>query len=304
MIEAAARWTARGISLLVLGPLAAWGGGQVSNADGSVAATLLTGASLGAGLPALAVVAGCLLAAAVVGARLGDRHEAVLNLGLVLAWVAWTGGRMEEVFRATAGAGPLVLLAVEGLVMMGLVLAACVAADRFSRRTVDAEGLSTSGASITGALRHKAGLPVLGVAMAVGLASAWLFGRYGGAGQGLGAAFLGGLIGGVFATQAYESLTKNEKKPPVGSTGVLLPALAGMLLAGALAPLIGIASPGPGRLLDGIARGTLPGWVLVSPASWAAGAMLGVPMGVSLLRSAGKQDAEGAMARAMIRGSV
>lgn len=304
MIEAAARWTARGISLLVLGPLAAWGGGLVSNADGSVAATLLTGASLGAGLPALAIVAGCLLAAAVVGARLGDRHEAVLNLGLVLAWVAWTGGRMEEVFRAVSGAGPLVLLAVEGLVMAGLVLAACVVADRFSRRSTEAEGLSTSVASLTDAVRSKAGVPVLGVAFALGLASAWLFARYGGAGQGLGAAFLGGLIGGVFATQAYESLTKHEKKPASGSTGVLLPALAGMLLAGAVAPLIGIASPGPGRLLEGIARGTLPGWVLVSPASWAAGAMLGVPMGVSLLRSAGKQDAEGAMARSLIRGSV
>ena len=52
---------------------------------------------------ALAVVAGCLVAAAVVGARLGDRHEAVLNLGFVLAWVAWSGGRMEEVFRAASG---------------------------------------------------------------------------------------------------------------------------------------------------------------------------------------------------------
>jgi hypothetical protein len=304
MIEAAARWTARGISLLVLGPLAAWGGGLVSNADGSVAPTLLTGASLGAALPALAVVAGCLVAAAVVGARLGDRHEAVLNLGFVLAWVAWSGGRMEEVFRAASGVGPLVLLAVEGLAIAVLVLGACVVADRFSRRAAEAEGLSTSAGSVTGALRFKAGLPVAGVAMAAGLASAWLFARYGGAGQGLGAAFLGGLIGGVFASQAYESLTKNEKKTPLGSTGVVLPALAGMLLAGMVAPLIGIASPGPGRLLEGIARGTLPGWVLVSPASWAAGAMLGIPMGVSLLRSAGKQDPEGAMARAMIRGSI
>jgi hypothetical protein len=304
MIEAAARWTARGISLLVLGPLAAWGGGLVSKADGSVPATLLTGASVGAGLPALAVVAGCLLAAAVVGARLGDRHEAVLNLGFVLAWVAWSGGRMEQVFRVSTGSGPLVLLAVEGLMIAVLVLGSCVVADRFSRRTAEAEGLSTSVSSLVGALRFKAGAPVAGVAMAAGLASAWLFARYGGAGQGLGSAFLGGVLGGALAAQTYESLKKNEKSTPLGSTGVVVPALVGLLLAGAVAPLIGIASPGPGRLLEGIARGTLPGWVLVSPASWAAGAMLGIPMGVSLLRSAGKQSAEGVGTRATPRGSV
>ncbi len=305
MIEAAARWTARGISLLVLGPLAAWGGSLVSAADGSAAATLLTGASLGAAVPALVVVVGCVLAAAVVAARLGDRHEAVLNIGFVLAWLAWTGGRMEEVFRASGGGtGPLVLLAVEGVLIAALVLGACAAADRFSRRTSEAEGLSASVSSVVGALRFKAGVPVMLVATAAGLASAWLFARYGGAGQGVGAAFLGGLIGGVFASQAYESLTKNEKRTPVGVTGIVAPALAGMLLAGVVGPLMGIASPGPGRLVEGIARGTLPGWVLVSPAAWAAGAMVGIPAGVSLLRSAGKQDEEGAAARALMRGGV
>ncbi len=275
---------------------------MVSAADGSAAPTLLTGASLGAALPALIVVTGCVLLAAAVAARLGDRHEAILNIGFVLAWLAWTGGRMEDAFRVTAGAGPLVWLAVEGLLMAGLVLGACVVADRLSRRAGEAEGLSTSVASVMGALRFKAGVPVMLVAAVVGLASAWLFARYGGAGQGVGAAFLGGLIGGVFASQAYESLTKNEKQTPLGVTGIMVPAMAGMLLAGVVGPLIGVASPGPGRLVEGIARGTLPGWLLVSPASWAAGALVGVPAGVSLLRSAGKQDEEGAAARAVMRG--
>ncbi len=302
MIEAAARWTARGISLLVLGPVAAWGGGLVTNADGSVAATLLTGHTAAAGIPALAVVSGCLLAASLVGARLGDRHEAILNLGLVLAWVGWTGGRMEEIFRATPGNGPLVVLAIEGLALACLVLLACAVADRFSRRGAEAEGLTTSIRACRLAIRSKAGVPVLAVAMAAGLASAWLFARYGGAGQGLGAAFLGGLIGGVFAAQAHESLSKNDRHAPAGSAGVLLPAVVGMLIAGAVAPLVGIAAPGSGRLLDGIARGTLPGWVLVSPASWAAGAMLGVPMGVSLLRSAGKHESSGSAAPAAAHG--
>lgn len=291
MIEAAARWTARGISLLVLGPLAAWGGGLVRAPDGTEAASLLTGSSIGGGLFALLVVLAAVVTAAAIGARLGDRHESLLNMGFVLAWVAWTGGRMEEVFRLSPGSGPLVWLAVEAAMLGLMVIGAALIADRLGRRSREAEGLDLSMDGVLGALRFKAGVPVLLLSAGIGVAGSWLFARYGGAGQGLGSAFLGGLIAGVFASQAYESLGKDEKKAPLGSTGVLVPALLGMLLAALIAPLLGIALPGGSRLAEGIARGTLPGWVLVSPASWMAGGLLGIPAGVSMLRSAGKQHA-------------
>lgn len=291
MIEAAARWTARGISLLVLGPLAAWGGGLVRAPDGTEAASLLTGGAIGEGVLALVLVLGAVCVAAVIGGRLGDRHESLLNMGFVLAWVAWTGGRMEEVFRLSPGSGPLVWLAIEAALMALMVIGVMVLSDRLGRRSREAEGLDLSVEGMLGALRFKAGVPVLLLAAGIGLVSAWLFARYGGAGQGVGSAFLGGVIGGVFASQAYESLAKDQKKAPLGSTGILVPALLGVLLAAVLAPLVGMVKPGAGRLPEGVARGTLPGWVLVSPAAWMAGGLLGIPAGVSMLRSAGKQQA-------------
>lgn len=297
MIEVAARWTVRGISLLVLGPVAAWGAGLATATDGSRAASMLAGASPVGSLVALLVVAACLVMAAVVAARAADRHEAVLNLGLVMGWVAWTGGRTEEALRAASGAGVLFRFAIEGLLLAAVVAAALAAADRASRRASRDEGLAFSVSAVRDALRFKAGVPVLLVSVGAGLAGSWLFARYGAPGQGLGAVFLGGLIGGVIGSQTFESVSRKEKDAPTGVTGVMAPALLGVMLAGIAAPLIGLAMPGAGRLATGVARGDLPGWVLVSPASWVTGALIGVPAGVSMLKSAAKAEARPAASK-------
>ena len=293
MIEVVARWSARGLSLLVIGPLAARAAGMVRAPDGSGTATLLTGATIGGVVVGLALVGLCVVAAGAIGARLADRHEGVLNAGFVLGWVAWTIGATQEVLRLGPGAGTLVRLSVEAALLAGLVAAAWVVADRVSRRDSDAEGFSLEPGSIARAVGGKAGPVVLLVSALVGLACAWLFARHGAPGQGLGAAFLGGLGAGVGGAQVYQSMTKDDKDALKGSTPVLIPAMLGVMLAGVIAPLIGLFVPGAGRLLDGLARGGLPGWVLVSPASWCAGALLGVPMGAAMLRPSARDEAEG-----------
>lgn len=310
MIEAVARWSARGVSLLLLGPLAsglAWGGVRAS--DGSGAATLLTGGSLGAGLIALAITAGCVLAASAIGARLGDRHEGLLNMGFVLAWVAWTGGSMGEVIRLGPGASTLIRVAAEAALLGGLVVVGWLVAEAASRRSVADERLDLSPGAVVGSWRAKAGAGVLASSAVVSLLVAWVFARYGAPGQGLGAAFLAGIASGVVGTQVFDALSEKgdrledrlREAGGVGLTAVLAPALAGVMLAGVFGPLIGLGSPGTGRLLDGVARGSLPGWLLIAPAGWGAGALLGTPIGVSMLVASAKGTA-GAVERAAVRG--
>ena len=293
MIEVVARWSARGLSLLVIGPLAARAAGAVRAPDGSATATLLTGSSIGGGLVALALVGLCVAAASAVGARLGDRHEGVLNAGFVLGWVAWTTGIMQEVVRLGPDAGTLLRLSVEAGLLAAVVAVAWVASDRVSRRDRDAEGFALDPGSITRAVGGRSGPVVVLASGLVGLACAWLFARHGAPGQGLGSAFLGGLGAGVVGAQVFQSMTKDEKDAMKGATPVLVPSMLGVMLAGVLAPLIGMFLPGSGRLVEGLARGALPGWVLVSPAAWCAGGLLGVPMGAAMMRPSARDEAEG-----------
>lgn len=293
MIEAVSRWTARGLSLLVLGPLAARAAATVRGADGSDAATLLTGASVPGGLLVLLVVGVCVLAAGGIAARLADRHEAILNMGFVLGWVAWTGGSMTDVLRLSPEASTLIRLAFEGLLLGGLVVGGCVLADRLSRRGPDAEGLDLSKAGIRASLTAKGGWATLGVSTVAALACAFLFARYGGAGQGVGAAFLGGFLAGLLGSQTQQSLSKNDRDALKGATAVMIPVILGVLLAAVIGPLVGMGKPGASRLLESIARGSLPGWVLITPAGWCCGALIGVPMGAAMMRPSARDEAEG-----------
>jgi hypothetical protein len=302
MNDAVARWSSRAVSLLVLGPAAAWAIGRVVGLDGSDDRTLLTGASLAAGLFGVAFVGLCTVLASAVGARLADRHEGLLNAGFVLSWAAWSGGDLVEVFRLAPESATLARLAGEGGLMLLAVLAAMLVADRLCRRAAKDEGLALSVGDLTGAVKYKAGLPVLGVSLAAGMACAWLFARYGGAGQGLGAAFLAGLGAGVVGSLVFQSVVKEDRAAPAGSTGILVPAVVGVMLGAVVGPLVGLAVPGAGKLMAGVAQGDLPGWVLVSPSGWMAGALLGVPAGISFLKSTSKDGPEGTMARSMARG--
>lgn len=287
MIESVARWIVRGVSLLLLGPVAAWAAGGVRAGDGSQAATLLTGGAMPAGLVGLVIVGLCVIAAGGLAARLCDRHEGVLNAGFVMGWVAWTAGRLGDAYRLDPEAGTLVRVALEGSAMLAIVAMAMLVADRFSRRSSQQEGLGLSGSDIVGALRLKTAVPAMGASLGLSLLLAWLFARHDAPGQALGAAFLCGLGAGVFGSLVSQSLAPevNGKKTGLpGVTASFVPIATGVMLAGVVGPLFGLGVPGAGKLLSGVARGDLPGWILVSPAAWATGALIGVPAGISFLQ--------------------
>lgn len=287
MIDATTRWVARAIAVLILGPIAARAAGMVLGADGSEAASMLTGNAVAPGLVALAVVGVCTLAAAGVAARLADRHEGVLCAALVLGWVAWSGGRLGETYRLAPEVGTLARLSFEGAAVLVIAVASWVVADRLSRRDAKSEGLTLSTAEINGLLRGKAGVPVLLTGLVCGLGCVWLFARHDHPGQGLGAAFLGGVAAGVLGSLVLQSVIKESREvAAIGVGGVFVPATVGVMLGAVVGPLVGIGVPGTGKIVDAVVRGDLPGWLAVSPASWVAGALIGVPAGISMMRSA------------------
>lgn len=287
MMEVAARWIVRAVSLLALGPLAAGAAGIIRAPDGSDAVTLLTGPAIGPGLLAAFAVGGCVVAAAVLGARLADRHEAVLNAGFVLAWVAWCHGSMSEVVRLAPEAGLLLRLCLEAAIATAAVLVAFVAADRLSRRPADQEGLGLGRSDAAAAMSIPAGPAILLASAVLALACAWLFARHGGAGQGVGTGFLAGFFAGVAGSQIQQTMSAG-REPPAGSTGVFIPVLLGIAAASVAAPLIGLFAPGVSGLTPALARGELPGWLLVAPTAWLAGGLIGAPMGISMLKSTPK----------------
>lgn len=289
-MDAMIRWVCRGVSLLVLGPIAAWAAGGVRAPDGSSESTLLTGTSLVGGVIALVIVGVCVLLASGISALASDRHEAVLNSGFVMGWVAWTAGRLGEVFRMSPEAGTLVLLATEAAALGAVVVASWILADRLSRRAPKDEGLSLSGRDLTASVVLKAGVPTMAVSLVLGMVCVWLFARHDAPGQALGAAFIAGVGAGVFGSLVHQSVMQDQGTGLPGLTAVFVAVMLGLLLAGVIAPVVGLAMPGSGKLLAGVARGNLPGWVLVSPSAWAAGALIGVPAGLSFLQS-GSQNA-------------
>jgi len=296
MIESVARWVVRGISLLLLGPLAAWIAGGVRAGDGSQAATLLTGGSMVPGLIALVGVGLCVIAGGGIAARLCDRHEAVLNAGFVIAWVAWTAGRLGDAYRLDPEAGTLIRVALEGAGMLAVFALAMLVSDKVSRRSAQAEGLGLGGAAFVGALRQRAALPAMGASLGISLVLAWLFARHDAPGQALGSAFLCGLGAGVFGSLVAQSVAPEENAKSTGLPGVtatFIPIAIGVLLAGVIGPAVGLGAPGAGKLLSGVARGDLPGWILVSPSAWAAGALIGVPTGISFLQPKAAIEASG-----------
>ncbi len=261
------------MTLCVVGPLCASFASGVRSIDGAEHASFLVSQSIGAGAAVLAVTLGIVVILGVVIARVTTRREAMLNMAFIFGWVAWTGGRMGDLFRAQQGG--FVLLAIEGTV---IGLAVMMVLKLSSRGDADDEPMTSLDCK---AILNMPELMALGAAMIAAIAAAWAFGRTDLPGQSLWATFAGGIVAGLVGAMVLKS---NEKDMHERSH-TMIPMVIGVMLAGVVSPLIGMVSPGPGGMLESIASGSMPGWLAVSPISWAAGALLGVPIGWGWLES-------------------
>ncbi len=256
------QWVLAAVALLAVGPVAGWATSAHRGIDGSAHATMLVGASPVSGvlghLGALALAA----AMGVVSARLVSGRYGLFAAGMVLAWGAARTGRVEEVLAAQPTSGVLMTLAVEGLVLAVVVagLAWLVCRDTYQERAKDRE-------------RALSGETALGVASALvaGSVGAWLAAQDDVKGQTIAAAVVAGALGATLARVLAHRC--------VGWAVVL-----GVCLGGVVGPLLGL-SASAGQVLEGLYSGgistTAASLARIAPLDWAAGALMGAPVGMS-----------------------
>ena len=256
------QWVFVGVAALVVGPIAGWAVSAQLGVDGSGDATMLLGASpmvgvLGHGGAFLLAAGLGLVVTRVLGGRYG-----LFCAGVVLAWGAARSGRVEAVLAADPVSGVLTTLAFEGLILA----AATAALAWLVCRDTQHENPAKQEKAISGetVLAIAAGLVAGGI-------GAWLAAQDDLKGQTIASAGVGGALGAVAARVfAHRS---------AGWAVVL-----GVCLAGVAGPLLA-SRVGLEMVLGGLFRGditrSLASLVRIAPLDWAAGALMGVPIGMT-----------------------
>ncbi len=272
MLKAALRSIVVVASLLAIGPLAAMLINSLRDADGGRAVTLLVNGNLGGGLAAGAVV---FVAAAIVG--LAASHFLSLNTGLmsagiILAWGRWGEGTLEGVVRRAGNGKDLTMLAVEGLVVT-LIAAALTRLMVKVAHNAQHPDSKPSGALIAGP--DGASIwPMFFAVLLAGAAAAgvitWLLSVSGAKGQTFAAAVLGAIAAGATA-QVIASSKGFHAMPATPMLSIALVALVG--------PLVAMVMHGAG-LIDAVYSGKVFSLARPFCLDWAAGALLGVPIGL------------------------
>ena len=290
------QWIARLISLCVVGPICAGIGNAVLATDGSHYTTFLTGNSLVGGFMALLLVCGLMMLMGIAIGRLVDRREGMLNVAFVLGWVAWTTGRLGEVYRNSPESKTLMLLALEGAIILIAVLLTLMLMTKPEATNI--AGLRDDVSRFDMAYlkekvcTNKRGLIAMGAAIAGSIIMAVLFGRTDLPGQSVGVGFGAGILGGLLGALASNSAGSSSERDAHSEPTPLAPMVMGVMLCGVLLPIIGLIKPGSGELLSLVAKADLPGYLIVSPAAWAMGALMGVPIGHSWVEHAAQQAGE------------
>jgi len=262
------------MALGVIGPIAAGLASKAVAPDGSGQHTLLSGASLGSGIVALLCVGLLVAAMGILGGLLAGRREGLLCMGFVLGWVAWTSGQLGRVYQLSAESGTLVMLAIETalLILVILIVGAIISMKD------ESDSLSSfAPRRLVGWMSNKAMLGAMLSAFVAAGVMAWLFGQIDLPGQSIGVAFIASIIAGVVGAMVAASLS--DEKHHTGTP--YAPVMIGVMLCGVIAPIVGIFKPGIVGLGELALLGDLPGYLVVSPAAWIGGALIGVPVGHS-----------------------
>lgn len=227
--------------------------------DGGPEASLLLSESPATALGAAAVIFVMAAAVGALGARAFGTRSGLFIAGLVLVWPAWESGTVMGILRRTQSGSSLSTLRLEGLIVAAATIVVGIIVARFGRDTLatNAEPRKVSAGTVVG--------PLVGFAVAVIGASACA--RTEMAGQAIASAFVAGLLG-TLAMMLFDSRVKPER----------------VLMGLALLAFIGPAS---GAVIDGatavqhVYDGTITPMARLTPLHWAAGLLLGVPVGAS-----------------------
>jgi hypothetical protein len=257
-------------ALLIVGAVAWRLTSLATDASGGHGTSLLIsnkpGLSVAMGLAAVLIAA----AMGVLAGKLVSARGGLLDMGVVLAWGAYGLGTLRHIVIAKANAQTgvgtrtiLTTLAVEAAVVGAIVVAAAWFIERTGKKDVfesvdESDKAGGAGGVLTTVVCGAAG-------SAVGV---WLIAQTGYKGQVIGAAMVGGILGGIIA-YAFDRGTK------------LWALLAGCLVVSVAGPVVALVSGGGDAALHGaIVAGTVSRWAQLTGLDGVAGACLGVPVGL------------------------
>lgn len=275
MINTTIRWSLYIVSLIVLGPIAGLLM-ELSDAPDGTAGTVLVAGSPVLGI--LGLVLGSAIAAGVgaVAAWLGGLRPGLTCAGIVLAWMAGMSSGLTSIVAAS-DKGPWVALLIEGVLvgmcLLGIGVVVSLAADR---HRVPASSPHQPVASEHGLSFNKRSIAALAAAVPAGAVAAWALAMTDLKGQVIAAATL--------AAVALTLLMRliDLKTPALGALA------AGAVLA-VFGPAYALAQvPAEGALASAYTQ-AIPGIVLVTPLDWAAGLLLGTPLGLAWSASIAKR---------------
>jgi len=266
------------VSLFVIGPIAGALADRWLGPDGGEAATALVSSQPIAGLLVLCAIVGMAMLTGRFVARVSDPAAATGCAGVVLAWAAFRSGPVTDLY-AQSETGPMTL-AIEGLFagILCLIAAAAVVASSVKHETDEVPteaahvqpGLATSDtARNIGLTLTKGGLLSAGAAAAATLVFASIVAVNDLAGQTFAAAMVGAIAAGALARIVGAGVSEDA---PVTSP------FLGIAVAAALAPFVA-SFMADGGLAEAGRTGELLGAAKLGPLDFAAGAMLGAPLG-------------------------
>lgn len=265
MVKATFRWTLLLASLFALGPLAYAATRHLRDVDHGPAATLLVGDSMGAGVLAGLIVFAIAAVAGAIGARFFAFHTGLTAAGFVVAWGAWGLGTLDAIARRARDASDLPVLAIEGLLVMGVAIALTWGLERLAPKAPPASESPLNPADTKGIAAGAIAAAVVG-----GLAI-WIFCMTTYKGQTVACAALAGILGAAAAQLVAAFL---------GSSIGALPPMLGLAALALVGPLAARVMHDAQFVQAVFNAGVLP---LAKPLSldWAAGALIGVPIGLS-----------------------
>ena len=283
MIDTTIRWGLYIAALVVIGPIAGLLM-DVTDAPNGAAGTALVASSPVLGV--IGLVLGAVLATglgALAAWRCGLR-PGLTCAGIVFCWMAGMSSGLTGTI-ATAGYGPWWSLLFEGVLVALILLGLGVAIALAAQRHVPAPGEHVTPQSAEAMQSEHAlsfnprMLAAVAIAAVGGAAAAWILAVTDIRGQVIAAAAIAAIAIGLLIKLV------DLKTPALG-------ALAAAGLLAIVSPAYALATVDPDTALAAAYAQALPGLVLVTPLDWAAGVLLGTPIGLAWAASIVKR-AEG-----------
>lgn len=283
MRKAITYWILAAVALLAVGPFAGTLVGTIRTSAGTVPTLIAAGENparaWGSALAAVALAG----VVGLIGAITINGSHALNLAGLVLAWCACRSAPMDAVLRDLHSTSVPVSMALEALVVGAVCMVALLIIGKIDRtKPLDANEPHATHLLPEGGLRSLLSPSLLAagvVGLIVGGVVASLIAFEPLKGQTIFAAIVGGVGAGAAVNLVAASKATAHTKLPVA--GVPAVAVAAMCAAGIIAPLVAMFMPGGQALVQQAFSGKLSGPGALIGFDWAAGAFLGVPVGVS-----------------------